>query len=62
MISACALQSSFPPKSNSSSFTAMHHKQRTSARYCVIWVVLPDPVSPITTSVCKTRKEHEQRA
>eukprot|EP00983_Pelagomonas_calceolata_P040659 1137720-Pelagomonas_calceolata.AAC.2 len=24
----------------------------TSAKYCVIWVVFPDPVSPITTSVC----------
>jgi hypothetical protein len=24
----------------------------SSARYCVICVVLPDPVSPMTTSIC----------
>jgi hypothetical protein len=29
-----------------------------SARYCVIWVVFPDPVSPITTNTCREHELH----
>jgi hypothetical protein len=31
---------------------SLRRARTSSARYCVICVVLPDPVSPITTSIC----------